>query len=136
MTVYAGQGTILQVTIAASLTTIAGVREVEFDPGEVEVMEIDDLASDYIDLDVTGRAGGGSVKAPTLWDPANAQMQALHALWNTPAKEDYSITWGATAESIAWNGILTKMPIKAVRSEPIMSELEFKVAERPALNES
>lgn len=136
MAVYSGQGTVLQVTISASLTTIAGARNVEFDPGEVETMEIDDLSDDYVNLDVTGRAGGGSVSSEVFWDPANAQIQALHALWNTPAKEDYSITWGSSEESLAFNGILTKMPITANRTDPITSNIEIAVAERPVLNES
>lgn len=136
MTVYAGVDTILQVTISASLVTIAGVRGVEFDPGEVETMEIDDLSDDYVNLDVTGRAGGGSVSAEAFWDPANAQMQALHALWNTPAKEDFSITWSTTTESIAFSGILKKIPITASRTDPITTSMEIAVAERPALNES
>lgn len=136
MTVYAGQSTVLQVAISSVLTTIVGVRDVEFDPGEVETMEIDDLDSDYVDLDVTGRAGGGSVSAEAFWDPANAQMQALHALWNDPAKEDFSITWGATSQDTAFNGILTKCPISATRTDPITTALEIAVAERPTLNES
>ena len=136
MTVFAGQATILQVTISAVLTTIAGVRNVVFDPGEVETMEIDDLASDYVDLDVTGRAGGGNVTGTAFWDPANAQMQALHILWNTPAIEAWSITWGATTESIAFNGILTKIPITAERTDPITTDLEIAVSDRPTLNES
>lgn len=136
MTVYAGQGSILQVTISAALTTIAGVRDINFDPGEVETMEIDDLASDYVDLDVTGRAGGGTVTGEAFWDPANAQMQKLHTLWNTPAKESWSTTWGSSTESIAFSGILTKMPITATRTDPITTAIEIAVAERPTLNES
>ena len=136
MAVYAGKGSILQVTISASLTTIAGVRSIGFDPGEVETMEIDDLSDDYVNLDVTGRAGGGTLSAEVFWDPGNAQMQALHALWNTPAKEDFSTTWGTSTESIAVNGILTQLPISATRTEPLLSNIEIAVAERPALNES
>lgn len=136
MTVYAGVATVLQVTISSVLTTIVGVRDVEFDPGEVETMEIDDLSSDYVDLDVTGRAGGGTVSAECFWDPANAQMQALHTLWNTPAKEAFSITWGATTESTAFTGILTKLPLTANRTDPITTAIEIAVAERPTLNES
>lgn len=136
MTVYAGRTTVLQVTISSSLTTIAGVRGVEFDPGEVETMEVDDLSDDYVDLDVTGRAGGGSVTADAFWDPANAQMQALNKLWNTPKKEDFSITWGASNQSTAFKGILTKLPITASRSDPITTNIEIKVAQRPSLNES
>lgn len=136
MTVYAGQGSVLQVTISAALTTIVGVRNIEFDPGEVETMEIDDLSDDYVDLDVTGRAGGGTVSAEAFWDPANAQMQALHTLWNTPATEAFSITWGSSSESIGFTGILTKMPISATRTDPITTALEIAVAARPTLNES
>lgn len=136
MTVYAGLATILQVTISSVLTTIAGVRDVNLDPGEVETMEVDDLDDDYVGLDVTGRAGGGSVTGECFWDPAAATMQALHTLWNTPAKEAFSITWGATSESIAISGILTKMPITATRTDPITTALEIKIAERPVLNES
>lgn len=136
MTVYAGKGTILQVTISAVLTTIAGMRNVEFDPGEVETMETDALSDTYVTLGVTGRAGGGQVTGECFWDPANAQIHALHALWNTPATEAFSITWSTTAESIAFTGILTKMPIVATRTDPITSAIEIAVAARPTLNES
>ena len=136
MTVYAGKGSLLQVTISASLTTIAGVRNIDFDPGEVELMDVDDLADDYVDRDVTGRASGGSVAAEGFWDPANAQMQALHTLWNTPAIEDFSITWSTTSESLPFKGILTKLPITANRTDPLLTNLEIAVAQRPVLNES
>jgi len=136
MTVYAGAGSILQVTIVSTLTTIAGMRDIEFDPGEVETMEIDDLDSDYVALDVTGRAGGGTVSGECFWDPANAQMQALHALWNDPEIEDFSITWGSSTESIAFKGIVTKLPITATRTDPITCAIEIAIADRPALNES
>lgn len=136
MTVYAGKGSVLQVTISASLTTIAGIRNIDFDPGEVELMDVDDLVDDYVDRDVTGRASGGNVAAEGFWDPANAQMQALHTLWNTPAKEDFSITWSTTSESLPFKGILTKLPIAANRTDPLLTNLEIAVAERPVLNES
>lgn len=136
MTVYAGKGSVLQVTISASLTTIAGVRNIDFDPGEVETMEVDDLSDDYVNLDVTGRAGGGTLSAEAFWDPGNAQMQYLHSLWNTPAKEDFSTGWSTTSEDIAVSGILTKLPISANRTDPLLSNIEIAVAERPVLNES
>ena len=136
MAVYAGKGSVFQVTISASLTTVSGMRDIKFDPGEVETMEVDDLASDYVDLDVTGRAGGGTLTGQCFWDPANAQMQALHTLWNTPAKVNMSTTWGTSTESIAFSGILKKLPLTATRTDPITADIECVVAERPTLNES
>lgn len=133
MTIYAGKGSILQVTISAVLTTISGVRNFTFNPGETETMEVDALADDYVKLQVTGRTGSGNVSGTMFLDPANAQVFKLHGLMNTPADEAWSITWGSSAVSQAFNGILTKMETKVERADPITDDFEIAISSRPTL---
>lgn len=136
MTVFVGKGSVFQKTISASLTTVAGVRNFKFNPGENETMETDDLASSYVTLQETGRAGGGSCSGQLLWDPANATQIAMHISFNTPTVENYSNTYGSTTESIAYTGILTKFELTVERADPIVADFEIAVADRPTLNEA
>ena len=127
-------GTILKVNIASTMTAIAGIRNVDFDPGEVETMEIDDLDDDFVNLDVTGRASGGEVTAELFRDFAAASQDKLAALWDAPAKESFQIVYPDADDSTQpFTGILTKFPVKSERGNPLMSDISIKVATKPTL---
>lgn len=79
---YSSLGTVLQLTIAAVLTTLVGIRDVDFESPELEMYETDDLASNFVEEDPSGRAKGGSVKGSMFFDPASASNTALIALFN------------------------------------------------------
>lgn len=133
-TTISSLGTVLKVTITAVLTTVTGVRDVEWDGPEVETYESDDLGDSFVNLEPTGRSSGGSVKASILWDPAAATNTKLIALFNTPAREDWSIAWGsAPAATQLFNGILKKQNRKAERGSPLMADIEIAVSRKPTL---
>jgi hypothetical protein len=141
MPVYSSLGTKLQVTITSVLTDIVGVRDVEFEAPELEMMEVDDIASTHVDMDPTGRSKGGSVKASAFYDPAAATTTALLALFNAPVKTSgvfvptvWAIVWqGATAVTQGFSGTLTKQTRKAERGSPLMADLEITVSRKPTL---
>lgn len=133
-TSFTSLGTLLKVTVASVLTTVAGMRDVEFDAPEVETYESDDIVDTYVNLEVTGRTKGGSVKGSLLWDPASATNTKLIALFNTPAREDWSIVWSSSpAATQLFNGILTKQTRKAERGNPLISDIEIAVSRKPTL---
>lgn len=141
MPVYSSLGTKLQLTISSVLTDLVGVRDVEFEAPELEMMEVDDIASTHVDLDPTGRSKGGSVKASSFYDPAAATTTALLALFNSQTKTSgvyvatvWAIVWsGATAVTQGFSGTLTKQTRKAERGSPLMADLEITVSRRPTL---
>ena len=139
MTVSSSLGSILQLTISAVLTTIAGVRDLEFDPGEVETFERDALEDvDYVDLDVTLRTKGGKCSGSMFYDPAAATNTALVALINSPSTTTRNTAWQITwsdpaATTQPFSGILTKLTRKASRGEPLTSDFEIAVSQKPTL---
>lgn len=135
-------GTVLKVAISSVLTAISGIRDVDWKPGEVELMEIDDIDDDYVNQDVTGRASAGEVTAQMFSDFASASWAKLTTLFETPAKEDFQIEWqqdsdGTTADLQAttqpFTGILKTLPVKAERGQPLLTDISIAVAERPTL---
>ena len=133
MAVYRSKDSCLQLEIATVLTDIAGIRNIKMKLPSPEKMEIDDIKSDHVDLEVTGRTGGGTLSADSFWDPAHATWHAIHALMNTPAKADWSTTWGNSGTDIAFSGILESLELNAERTDPIMAPLEIAIAEKVVL---
>jgi len=138
---YSSLGTKLQLAIASVLTDLAGIRDVEFDPGEMEMYEIDDLGSTNVDEDPSGRTKSGSVKASMFYDPASASNSALIALWNSPVVTSgvyvptvWAIVWSASPTATqGFSGTLTKQSRKAERGSPLMADIEIKVSRKPTL---
>lgn len=138
---YSSLGTKLQIGIASVLTDVAGVRDVEFEAPELEMMEVDDLAADFVEEDHTGRSKGGSVKASLFYDPAAASSAGLIARFNNPTKTngvyvptDFAIVWSVNpAATQALSGTLTKQNVKAERGSPLIKDIEIKVSRKPVL---
>lgn len=141
MTAYSSLGTKLQLTIASVLTDVAGVRDVEFETPEVEMMEIDDLGAGYVEQDPTGRSKGGSVKGSMFYDPAAASSAALIALFNSPVKTAgvyvptvWAIVWSVNPTATqGFSGTLVKQSVKAERGSPLIKDLEITVSRKPTL---
>ena len=141
MSKYSSLGSVLKLTIASVLTIIAGIRDIDFESPELEMMDIDDIESTHVDQDPTGRTKGGSVKASAFWDPAAATHVALVALFNAQVKTSgvyvptlWSIDWSASPTATQlFSGTLVKQSRKAERGSPLMSDLEITVSRRPTL---
>lgn len=141
-TAFSSLGTELKVAISAVLTTIAGIRDVDWKPGEVELMEVDDILDDYVEQDATGRIQSGEVTAQMFTDFASAAWAKLAGLWTTPAKEDFQIEWQQDSDSGTaglqpttqpFKGILKQLPVKAERGQPLLSDISIAVVEKPTL---
>lgn len=138
---YSSLGTKLQLTIASVLTDVAGVRDLEFEPPEIEMYEVDDLASEHVDKDPSGRTSGGSVKGSMFYDPAAASSAALIALFNAPVKTSgvyvptvWAIVWSVNPTATqGFSGTLVKQNVKAERGSPLIKDLEIAVSRRPTL---
>ena len=127
-------GTLLKVDIASTLTTIAGVRNVDFKSPEVETYETDDLDDTYIGLATTGRTGGGSVSFSKFYDPAAATHATMKGLINSPAEKSFQIVWSdASTTSQDLDGILKSLNIKAERGDALMEDGEIMISSAPTL---
>lgn len=138
---YTSLGSFLQITLATVLTTVAGIRDIDFESPELELMDVDDLESTHVDQDPTGRTKGGSVKASAFWDPAAASHAGLCVLFNAPVKTlgvyvptVCAISWSAQPATVqGFSGTLTKQSRKAERGSPLMCDLEIAVTRKPTL---
>jgi hypothetical protein len=141
MAKYSSLGTILQLTIATVLTAVAGVRDLDFECPELELVDVDDLSSDYVEQDPTGRSKGGSVKFSYFYDPASASCAALIALYNAPIKTAgvyvptaWAIVWSCNpAATQLFSGTLVKQNRKAERGSALISDGEITVTRKPTL---
>jgi hypothetical protein len=134
--------TVLKVEIATVLTAVAGIRNVDWKPGDVETMEIDAIDDDYVNLDATGRVAAGEVTAQMFTDLSSAAYAKFVTLFVTPAKNDFQIEWpqditpgtaGLQPALQPFKGILKSLPIKAERGAPLLTDISIAVAERPTL---
>lgn len=134
MAKYPGVGTALQLDIAATYTTIAGVRELTVDPGEVKTYDETDLASADEEIGVTGLVGGGSCTFSMFVDPVAATFQALTDLITTPAIKGWKVIWPDSG-STEWgfDGALTKLPVKANLTDGLMADGEIALDGIPTL---
>ena len=133
-TSYAGVTSVLQLDPGAGYQTIAGMRDIELDPGEVRTREADDLADDYEVLGVIDRVGGGSCKGEAFFDPAGASQFLLNALFNTPVEEPWKVIWSDTANTEeSFSGIMTKFPRKANRTDSLMQSIEIAISQKMTL---
>lgn len=140
---YSSLGTILEVEVATVMTEIAGIRNVNFNPGEVEMFESDDLVDTHVNQSVTGRTGGGEVTAQMFTDFLAATWTPLADLWMTPAVNNYRVTWpnadsdggtaGVQAATQPFVGILKTIPVVAERGQPLLSDISISVARKPVL---
>lgn len=141
MGIYSSLGTKLQLTIAAALADVAGIRDVEFEAPELEMYEVDDLGSTHVNEDPSGRTKGGSVKGSMFYDPAAASSAALLALFNAPVKTAgefvptvWAIVWSVhPAATQGFSGTLVKQTVKAERGSPLIKDLEIKISRKPTL---
>ena len=80
------KGTLLQLTVATVMTTIAQCLSIDLPEGEAETFEADylDNAEAGIPYRPTGRSEGGEVGAELWIDPVLASFQALTDLITNP----------------------------------------------------
>ena len=141
MNAYSSLGTLLKMSIASVMTTVSGVRNVEFDAPEKELYDVDGLASTFLEQDFSGRTKGGSVKAEMFFDPAAASQQALVAEFNSPTltsgmyvAPSWQVVWSASPSATqAFVGEITKQSRKAERGSPLIANIEIAITRKPTL---
>ena len=93
------KGTVLQQTIASTLTAVAQIASITLPDMESETTEADTL--DETDAGIpymsTGRTEGGSVSGELFFDPALAGHKAMLTLLTTPASVVWNIIFANTA---------------------------------------
>lgn len=141
MPAYSSLGTLLKMDIATVMTTVAGVRSVEFEAPEKELYETDDLGTTNVNRDFSGRTSGGSVKASLFYDPAAASQVALAAHFNSPTLTSgvyvptaWQVVWSVNpAATQPFTGEGIKQSRKAEAGSPLMAEIEIAVTRKPTL---
>ena len=130
MTKSSAKGTVLQLSIAASFTTIAQVQSISGPDAEVETIETRDLSSGTgVPHMVTGYVEGGSVSFSGFFDPVAATHQALTDLISTPSSsESWKIIYSDSGTT-AWpfTGILKSFTPKAEAGSALMFDGSVKL---------
>jgi len=127
-------GTVLQVDISSTLTTIAGVRNVDFKSPEVEFYDADDITDTFVEQGITERTSGGSVSFEKFYDPAAATHSVLVGCINTPVIKDWKIIWSdASTTEQDLTGALKNLNQKAARGDALMEDGEITITSAPTL---
>lgn len=94
MTKYAGKGTIFKSTIAALLTAVAQIRQIQTSGFASQTFDGTCLDSGVgREMPLTGYAEGGTVELELLWDPGLAGHQFFTDSIVTPAEIVHEITY-------------------------------------------
>ena len=134
MATASSKGTVLQVDISGTLTTIVGVRNLDFKSPEVEFYDADDITDAFVTQGLTGRTSGGSASFEKFMDPAAATHTVLVGLINTPAIKDWRGIWStATPKNQDFTGALKNLNQKAARGDALMEDGEITITSAPTL---
>jgi hypothetical protein len=132
MTVYAGQGTILKLTISAALTAIAQVLEIGGPEASIGVKDTTNL-SHVAKRKRPQLPDGGSITATIQYDPADTTHAALTTAigqWPTPtaaAEIDWPVGTPGTHKA-AFSCFLTKFAPKGMNEEDnLEADIELEI---------
>ena len=118
------QGSMLKITVAAALTEVPGLENIELDLGEVLTFENADISSSYISPVAAGLRGTGTLSADIIRDPLGTVQKALQAAYNTEAAMASSFTIGASGIILTLSLLFTKLTLTGKRGEGFMGKLE------------
>jgi len=121
------QGSMLKITVSASLTELPGVENLEIDLGENLTYDNADISSNYLAKVFSGLRGGGKVTADLIRDPTNATQIALQIAYNSGATLASSVVIGTAGTTIVLSLLPTKLPASGKRGEGWMGKVEFEI---------
>lgn len=119
------QGSMLKLTISASLTELPGLENIELDLGENQMFENADISSNYITPVFSGLRSAGKVTADIIRDPLGAEQQALQTMYNTGATVAGSFTVSASGVILTLSLVCTVLTMTGKRGEGFMGKVEF-----------
>ncbi len=130
-------GSALYATIAATLTKIPGLENININPGEIGSFENADIESDYAAPVSSGLRGEGSFTAEKIWDPLGAVDQFLHTTYNDGGTEIVGkVKIGASGVELTCKYFITKWEIKGEKGQGFKVSIEGKFTEAIQLNET
>jgi len=121
------QGSMLKITVSATLTELPGVENLEIDLGENLTYENGDISSNYLAKVFSGLRGGGKITADLIRDPTNATQIALQIAFNSGATLASSVIIGTAGTTIVLSLLPTKLPASGKRGEGWMGKVEFEI---------
>jgi len=127
---HKSRGTKFKTTIAATLTTVPGLKNLKLNMGENKMVEIADLDSVYeapFDVDLTGAQGA---TFDLIYDPLGAAHQDLAKQKNERTTRAGSITLGATGVVLAIAAFsVKKFDVDAEVGNALMASVEVAFTE-------
>lgn len=134
--VYRAQGTKLQVTIASTLTTVVGLKDISVTGQDVEFIEEGGFEDEIPVVLPAGTLTVGEISGQLIWDPLDPTQQFLHARKNDRALIVGNIIWGNSGVEEACSFYVEKIERSAERSGGLMADVTFKLATKITLNEA
>ena len=129
MTQIKSKGTVLQLDIASTYTTIAQVTNVTAPDAEVETFDATHLGSGTgREKEPTGFVEGGTVSLSLFFDPVETTHQALTDLITTPAVSDWKIIWSDSG-STEWDfsGVLKSFTPTAELADGLKADVSIEL---------
>lgn len=135
MSVQGGYGAVLKITVTASLTAVAHVRDFEFPEFERVVAEITahDSPGGYAEYISTGKRKMNEFTCTLTWDKSEATHQAMLAAFNSDDPVEMSTEDPNGVEVIAFDALVTKIGRQAEQEEGYSAEVSIQPTGIPAI---
>lgn len=115
-----GQGTVLQLSISASYTTVAQVTKLTPPQSEMGTVETT-IITDSVRTFLATIRDSGEANFTIEWDSANATHAQLWAVHRSGALSDWKIIFNDAGDTDAtFSGILTKFPWDEVTVDSVL----------------
>ena len=128
------QGSMLKITVTATLTELPGVENLEVDLGENLTYDNADISSNYLAKVFSGLRGGGTITADLIRDPTNAVQIALQIAYNTGATLASSFIIGTAGTTVVVSLMVKKLALSGKRGEGWMGKVEFDILSKTDWN--
>jgi predicted secreted protein len=130
-----GFGVLLKIAVGTTLTTVVGVREVEFPEFEKMLAEATahDSSGGWKEMIDTGKRSLNAFSVTVNWDKAQATHAAVSTAFSSTSAVGMSIQDPAGAEIIAFSAFITKVGRIAEQEEVYSAEIEITPTGAPTI---
>lgn len=130
-----GFGVLLKITISASLTTIAQLKDVDFPEQVAKTVDVTthDSASGYVEKIKTGLFELTPFTATLVWDDSTVSHTGIIAAFSATTPVTMNIVTPNAGETIAFSGSVTKLSRESKQDGALMCKVEITPTGAPTI---
>lgn len=130
-----GYGVQLKITISASLTLIAQLKDIDIPEQVAKTVDVTthDSSSGYAEKIKTGLKELTPFTATLVWDDSIASHTGVVAAFDATAPVTMNIITPSTAETIAFSGMVTKLSRESKQDGALMCKVEITPTGAPTI---